>query len=268
MRSVLGGEVAVLICCTSVRLSSPCVDHVMIVSTVQPSPRKLHLLVWVLAEKTIRCHTTAVGRSQFTPGWWLVGSIGLLGIVALAERAFFFKVFSQKADASSEEADKPSRFEVVISASMAYGFYVGAALMANAKFPAFMRDHLFDGLAPSAVVGLLFGALRRKNPQNAWPRIRRPVGILAVLLVGGALIFGLIGAAGVFVTGSGDFWPTAWCAIFGGYVFAYGYWVFIKIEDGFTGTYTFTWWFRKRDQIAAAPTSRATTEPDSDTASP
>jgi hypothetical protein len=45
--------------------------------------------------------------------------------------------------------------EAVIAAMVAYGIYVGAALLANAEFPRFLRDHLFDGLAPAALVAFL-----------------------------------------------------------------------------------------------------------------
>ena len=52
--------------------------------------------------------------------------------------------------------------------------------MAGAEFPAFMRDHLFDGLAPAALAGLLVGAFPRENPDDALPWIGWPVLILAL----------------------------------------------------------------------------------------
>jgi hypothetical protein len=86
----------------------------------------------------------------------------------------------------------------VIAAVTAYVFYAAAALIADAKMPEFLREHLFDGLAPAAVVGLLVSSIPREHPRAALPWIRRPVMILVVLFAGGALIFGLIAAAAVF----------------------------------------------------------------------
>jgi len=170
----------------------------------------------------------------------------------------------------------------VIAAVVAYAFYVGAALLAGAKMPEFLREHLFDGLAPAAVVGLLVSSLLREHPRQALPWIRRPVMILVVLFAGGALIGGLIAAAAVFSSGSGGFKvPVVLCACGAGYLFAYSYYRGVSLENASadSGNATdlfqlflregweafrnwrqdwyrwprFTWWFTKRPKHAATP---------------
>ena len=39
-----------------------------------------------------------------------------------------------------------------------------AALLAGAKMLEFLREHLFDGLAPAAMVGLLVSSVPRERP--------------------------------------------------------------------------------------------------------
>ena len=108
-----------------------------------------------------------------------------------------------------------------IAAATAYLFYLGAALMAGAEWPEFLREHLFDGLAPAAVVGFLISFIPREQPRAALPWFRRA----GLLFAGGALVFGLIAAAAVFASGSDRFAkPVEWCALWGGGVFAAAYW--------------------------------------------
>ena len=141
----------------------------------------------------------------------------------------------------------------VVAAAMAYGFYVAAALFAGAKFPEFLREHLFDGLAPAAVVGLLVGSYRWDNPLAAFPWIRRPVLILFVVFVGSALIFGLIAAAAVFASGSNDFTGPVWtCAWRGGLIFTIGY--FLVAGRAVAGwPARVQWWLSERPTTAATP---------------
>ncbi len=54
---------------------------------------------------------------------------------------------------------------------MAYSMYVAAAVVAGAAFPEFLREHLFDGLAPAALVGYLVSKLPFTKPREAFPRI-------------------------------------------------------------------------------------------------
>ena len=144
----------------------------------------------------------------------------------------------------------------VIAAVTAYVFYVAAALIADAKMPEFLREHLFDGLAPAAVVGLLVSSIPREHPRAALPWIRRPVMILVVLFAGGALIFGLIAAAAVFASGSNGFaQPVRICALGGGILFAGTYWAAagedVEVSDRWWPRVE--WWFRKRPKPAALP---------------
>jgi hypothetical protein len=103
---------------------------------------------------------------------------------------------------------------------MAYGAYVAAALLVNAGFPEFLRDHLFDGMVLAGLVGLLVTRSLRPNPFEAFPRVRRPVMFLVIYSLTGAAIFALIAALAVFVSGSSDYGnPIVLCAFIGGYVF-------------------------------------------------
>jgi hypothetical protein len=113
-----------------------------------------------------------------------------------------------------------SRLPLAASAAMAYGFYLGAALLAGAKMPEFLRNHLFDGLAPAATVGFLINLFPFDNAAEAFKWIRLPAFICFWLYVGGAVLFGSIGAAAVFSSGSSDFFePVTVSAVTGGSTF-------------------------------------------------
>lgn len=152
---------------------------------------------------------------------------------------------------------KGKRIEApVLAAVAAYVYYVGAALLAGAKLPGFLREHLFDGLAPAAVVGLLVNTIPRERPREALPWIRRPVMVLVALFAGGALVCGLIAAAAVFSSGSDAFGaPVAVCAWGGGLLFAGSYWSAagedVDVSDRWWGKVK--WWFTKRPERAATP---------------
>jgi hypothetical protein len=117
-----------------------------------------------------------------------------------------------------------SRLGPFIAAGMAYGFYVAAALIADAGVPQFFRDHLFDGFAPAAAVGLLIdrfpGRYVNEFPEDSWKPF---VTSLLYFLAGGA-VFGGIAAAAVFGSNRNDFlYPVLWCGLFGGLTFPIAY---------------------------------------------
>lgn len=175
-----------------------------------------------------------------------LGSLLLIGVTLLA-----FTVIMLRSGYKGKRVEGP-----VLAAVTGYVFYVAAALIADAKMPEFLREHLFDGLAPAAVVGLLVNSIPREHPRAALPWIRRPVMILVVLFAGGALIFGLIAAAAVFTSGSGGFaQPVRICALLGGILFAAAYWAAVgedvDVSDRWRGRVE--WWFRKRPKGAAPP---------------
>ena len=158
----------------------------------------------------------------------------------------------------------------IVAGAMAYGYYVGAALLAGAEFPKFLRDHLFDGLAPAALVGILIDLYPRTNPAEAYPKIRRPVIILLIYFVTGAVVFGLIGAAAVFSSGENDYTRTVqYAAWFGGLIFPAAYIANVTTPDYTSPHDTFRgktrwdrtkWWFTKRTKPGT--TSEVTEQPE------
>jgi hypothetical protein len=153
-------------------------------------------------------------------------------------------------------SDAPPRFEAVVAAIMAYSIYIGAAILAGAAFPEFLREHLFDGLAPAALVGFLFHFIPRESPRTAFPRIRLPILIPIMLGIGGILIFGLIAAAAVFASGKNDFGvPIVFCAAAGGYLFSFGYAQMVVLDrsERIRGKPTFKWWFTIRHSPGDEP---------------
>jgi len=175
-----------------------------------------------------------------------LGALLIIGFTAAA-----FAVIAFRSGYRGKRVEGP-----VIAAVTAYVFYVAAALIAGAKMPGFLREHLFDGLAPAAVVGLLVSGIPREHPRAALPWIRRPVMIVVVLFAGGALICGLIAAAAVFASGSDGFaQPVRICALAGGILFASAYWAAVgedvDVSDRWWGRVN--WWFTKRPRRVAAP---------------
>jgi len=144
-----------------------------------------------------------------------------------------------------------SHYTSVVAGAMAYACYLIADLKASAPFPQFLRDHLFDGLAPAALVGVLVDLFPSENPAGAFPRIRRPITIMLMLFAAGAAIFGLIAAAAVFSSGRSDYGSPVWSlALFGGFLFGYGYYNQVgRIHGRSLGKDYWSrkmWWFGKR----------------------
>lgn len=152
-------------------------------------------------------------------------------------------------------------YRSIVAGAMAYGYYVAAALMAGAEFPKFLRDHLFDGLVPAALVAILIDVYPRANPTKAFLKIHRPVTmILIVFFIPGAVIFGLIGAAAVFSSGETNYIvPVLLTAWFGGLIFPTAYVEQIIVPDdnisiGETRWDRTKWWFKKRPpEVAEHP---------------
>jgi hypothetical protein len=154
---------------------------------------------------------------------------------------------------SAPDAGAPWHFGSVVASMMAYGFYVAAALMANAEFPQFLRDHLFDGLAPAALVGVLVDRSLRDDPREAFPRVRRPVWILFDLFISGIAIFSSTAAAAVFSSGSNDFIrPIVYCSFFGGLTLPVAYFTTIFRSDNKVPS---SWWWTKRPTDADSQVS-------------
>jgi hypothetical protein len=109
---------------------------------------------------------------------------------------------------SADATHSPIGFEQAAAGAIAYGFYVAAAMMAGAQLPEFLRDHLFDGFAPAALVGFLIYRI-----PNAQPRFAT----ISLFYLLSAAVFGLIAAAAVFSSGKNDFLPPVLsAAIIGG----------------------------------------------------
>jgi hypothetical protein len=177
---------------------------------------------------------------QSLANWLLLGlAVGWGALIALRRSAWKTKGIAEAR---------------VVAGVMAYACYVAAALLAGAKFPGFLREHLFDGLAPAAAVLLLVNSFPVDRPRTAFPWIRRPVIILVVLFAGGALIFGLIGAAAVIASGIEKFAsPVTRCAVLGGWLFSVGYFLVAGSEEDGRRRPEVQWWFRKRPRQAATP---------------
>jgi hypothetical protein len=185
-----------------------------------------------------------------TDGVTLVWCLFLAGLLILAGRWLFGRLLKR----SRPPDPTTTPFETVLASVLAYGCYVSAALEINARFPQFLRDHLFDGLALAGLAGFLVHRFPRGDPYRVlMPIIRRPILILFVFFLIGGLVFGLIAAAVVFTSGSDDFAGPVWrCAVVGGLIpaFAYGlvildysYWV-PRTDASEVGPVK--WWFRKR----------------------
>jgi hypothetical protein len=174
-------------------------------------------------------------------------------LIALLLRPAAVKLFHRLA--SGESASR--HFETGLAIVMGYGFFATAALLANARVPDFFHEHLLDGLALAALVGLLVKMLPRDRAGEALPRIRRPCWILALFVVGGGVVFGVIGAAGAFEAGTGwflFFLGAGGCALFGALIFPYAYWLTVTLSDVYSGRWAwFTWWFKKRSEPESAP---------------
>lgn len=197
---------------------------------------------------------------EFLAGLLLAFGLGLSSYFLLA----FRPSITSGLHLPKREDGAPAYYEAVLAAIMAYGFYAAAALMEEAELPRFFRDHLFDGLAPAAVVGFLVSLFPRDRPGEALQRIRRPVWILVLFAAGGALIFGLIASAAGFEAGSSTF-PlldaAGLCAALGAFIFAYSYYLNVSEAGVYNGwRASFMWWFKKRPASPDPPASGPATQ--------
>jgi MFS family permease len=113
---------------------------------------------------------------------------------------------------------------------MAYGFYVAAALIADAKVPQFFRGHLFDGFAPAAAVGLLIDRFPGRY-VNQFQARKRPFVTSLLYFLAGAVVFGGIAAAAVFSSNTSEFpYTVLWCGLFGGLTFPIAYISTVRIS--------------------------------------
>ena len=141
-------------------------------------------------------------------------------------------------------------FKSIVAGATAYGYYVGAAWMAGADIAHFLREHLFDGLAPAALVGILIDFYPSADPVVAFPRIRYPVVIPIVFYIAGGLIFGLIALGAVFTSGESDYVSVvSLTAAYGGAIFPVAYVTQVAgpvTSRGKTRWARTMWWFRAR----------------------
>ena len=92
-------------------------------------------------------------HSEANAGYWLLVIIMIAGGIAI--------VLKPSSAPGGEKSNRTfwdwarSHYTAVIAGAMAYGTYVAADLLAGAAFPQFLREHLFDGFAPAALVGIL-----------------------------------------------------------------------------------------------------------------
>ena len=206
-------------------------------------------------------------HSEVNAGNWLLAAMMILGSIAI--------VLKPSRASEGERSTYTLRdwvrahYTPVVSGAMAYGVYVAADLLAGSPFPQFLREHLFDGLAPAALVGILVDAYPSEDPVHAFASIRRPVVVLLMISASGAAVFGLIAAAAVFGAGGENYGqPVGTVAAFGGYIFFLIYLVSVNAARGPSKTIEDywphkAWWLKKRLQEAAgsgdspAPTSHA-----------
>jgi hypothetical protein len=154
-----------------------------------------------------------------------------------------------------------NHFKSIVAGATAYGYYVGAVWMAGADVPHFLRDHLFDGLAPAALVGILIDFYPRADPVVAFPRIRYPFAIPIMFYIAGVVIFGLIAMGAVFSSGENDYVSVVpLTAGYGGALFPVAYVTQVGgpvTSRGETPWARAMWWFRARP--ADQPDRRVTT---------
>jgi hypothetical protein len=60
------------------------------------------------------------------------------------------------------------RFEAITAAALAYSCYATSALLGGATVPEFFREHLYDGLAPAGLVGLLIRFFRTSAHEKRY----------------------------------------------------------------------------------------------------
>ena len=186
-------------------------------------------------------------------GWlglgWVIGGVIVLGLRPRLTRNL------------SKEGQR--RFDAIAAAALTYVCYTLSALLADAPLPEFFREHLFDGFAPAALVGLLVIAFPREHPRAAFPRIRQPNAVMAVFYMVSGLIFTLVAATAVFSSGSNQFNKSlVVCGLLGASISTYAYIVAVLADTGadpaLGSPWSIFWWFKKRPgkgagQAPAAP---------------
>lgn len=157
-----------------------------------------------------------------------------------------------------------AHYTSITAGILAYTAYICADFLAHAAFPEFLRDHLFDGLAPAALVGILVNRYPPDGDRlSVFPGGRRPVVVLLLMSIGGLVIFGLIAASAVFSSGSNTYiTPIIVVSLLGVYLFGFNYWTDVlkgktvarrskqmRPPRSLKGEeQTVAWWFKKRDR--------------------
>jgi hypothetical protein len=110
----------------------------------------------------------------------------------------------------TNETQSPIGIDQVVAGTVAYGYYIAAALMVGVQIPNFLRDHLFDGFGPAALVIFLMYRIRNSRAGSS---------TVARLYLQSAVVFGLIAAAAIFTSGKHNYVPVLYAALIGGWAF-------------------------------------------------
>jgi hypothetical protein len=119
------------------------------------------------------------------------------------------KVFNRTAPTNGTPS--PITADQAIAGTIAYGYYIAAALMVGDHFSDFLRDHLFDGFAPAALVIILMFRIRNATLST----LRQ----LFFMYLQSAVVFGLIAEAAVFTSDKHNYVPVLYAALIGGFIF-------------------------------------------------
>jgi hypothetical protein len=190
--------------------------------------------------------------SEVDAGNWLLPAITILGSIAIILKPR--RTPGREQSIYSLRDWMRAHYSPVVSGAVAYGAYVAADFLGGSPFPQFLREHLFDGLAPAALVGILVDAFPNEDPVRAFPRIRRPIAVLLMITASGAAVFGLIAAAAVFGAAGENYGKSiGTVAGYGGYMFFLLYVTSVSAARGHSKTIDDywphkAWWFKKRSQ--------------------
>jgi hypothetical protein len=149
-----------------------------------------------------------------------VGITIMLGLQPLrsALLSLFPWLLAPDRTSSADDTRSPISGGQIIAGALAYGYYIAAALMAGARFPKFLQDHLFDGFGPAALVAFLIYRFRLEDGKpDAYNLLT-----FVLLYFQSAVVFAVIAAAAVFSTGTYNFVPVIWAAVIGGATFPAG----------------------------------------------
>ena len=125
--------------------------------------------------------------------------MGLFGLI----NVFAISILMRRPSAGEQPG--PIKFEQLLAAAEAYATYLSAAMIGGAKFPEFLQNHLFDGLAPAAVVGVLIYFLTADQLTKPFDKVSRPYIVPLRFGLAASAVFGLIAAAAVFSSGASDY---------------------------------------------------------------